>query len=91
MIISRFVSLFLFFYFFQLKPPASHPSLPPINQPLHEFRDMNAQISERLECIISTYAVQADDHGKIHEKVWPSFQQRSMDLVNLAVCESKAV
>ena len=29
--------------------------------------------------------------GKIHEEVWPSFQQRSMDLVNLALCESKAV
>ena len=29
--------------------------------------------------------------GKIQEEVWPSFQQQSMDLINLALRKSKAV
>ena len=69
---------------------------------LCERSDTDPQISERLECVISNYEAQANDRtawgswmtsplGKIHEEVWPSFQQRSMDLVNLALRESKAV
>ena len=63
---------------------------------LCEHSDTNAQISERSECVISNYEAKANDLmtsalGKIHEEVLPSFQQRSMDFVNLALHESKAV
>ena len=85
-----------------IEPPTSEvggesvttlPPWPP--RGLFECSDTNAQISERLECVISNYEAQANDHtawgGWMTREVWPSFQQRSMDLVNLSLCESKAV
>ena len=80
----------------------SHSSESDLLERLCECGDMNAQIFKRLECVISNYDAQSNDCtawviwmtralGKIHEEVWPSFQQRSMDLVNLVLHESTDV
>ena len=58
----------------------------------------DAQIPERLERVLTNFEAQANVWGswmtsalgKIHEEVWPSFQQQSMDLVN-PLRESKAL
>ena len=80
----------------------SHSSALELLESLCECSGTNAQISDRLKCVLTNFEAQVNNNtawgswmtsglGKIPEQLWPSFQQRSMDLVNLALCESKAV
>ena len=65
-----------------------------------EQSDNSARISDRLERFLTSMEAQSNDRtawagwmssamGKIHEDLWPTYQVRSMDLLNQILKESK--
>ena len=65
-----------------------------------EQSDNSAQISDRLERLLTSMEAQTNDRtawagwmssamAKIHEDLWPTYQMRSMDLLNQTIKESK--
>ena len=60
----------------------------------------SAQISDRLDRLLTSMEAQTNDRTawagwmssamlKIHEDLWPTYQMRSMDLLNQTIKESK--
>ena len=65
-----------------------------------EQSDNSAQISDRLDRLLTSMEAQTNDRTawagwmssamlKIHENLWPTYQMRSMDLLNQTIKESK--
>ena len=65
-----------------------------------EQSDNSAQISDRLDRLLTSMEAQTNDRTawagwmssamlKIHEDLWPTYQMRSMDLLNQTIKESK--